>query len=181
MTCVTSGRVPQRSRISWIATPDQVSSSRLHPVTQWMSATTSVRGNALRSSYVSVSSRSTRPKTRRLQLDRSVFGTGPKWSSGQRSGAVSVWPGGTRAGSTPSGSRFRFAPEPIAKSAATRRLLAGDRERPAFREVHPVDRARHLSRVAGAGSERLPGGHRPLVLADLVAGVEGEDRHLLAV
>src|SRR5579859_598406 len=36
----------------------------------------------------------------------SVVGTGPKCSRGQRSGAVSVWPGGMRAGSTRSGRRL---------------------------------------------------------------------------
>src|SRR5437868_10771667 len=33
----------------------------------------------------------------------SILGTGPKWSRGQRSGAVRVCPGGIREGSTPSG------------------------------------------------------------------------------
>src|SRR5256884_9869809 len=41
----------------------------------------------------------------------SVLGTGPKWRSGQRSGAVSVWPGGMRAGSTPSGMRLLLKSE----------------------------------------------------------------------
>src|SRR2546428_13412532 len=36
----------------------------------------------------------------------SVLGTGPKLRSGQRSGAVRVWPGGMRAGSTPAGTRL---------------------------------------------------------------------------
>src|SRR5260221_3402091 len=36
----------------------------------------------------------------------SVLGTGPKCSSGHLSGAVSVWPGGMRDGSTPSGRRL---------------------------------------------------------------------------
>src|SRR5689334_1962610 len=43
----------------------------------------------------------------------SIFGTGPKWSSGQRSGAVRVWPGGIREGSTPSGTRFRLKNDAI--------------------------------------------------------------------
>src|SRR6266550_6898714 len=49
---------------------------------------------------------STAPKTLKSHFAMSVFGTGPKWRSGQRSGAVRVWPGGMRAGSTPSGTRL---------------------------------------------------------------------------
>src|SRR5438309_3763001 len=41
----------------------------------------------------------------------SVFGTGPKCRSGQRSGAVRVRPGGIRAGSTPSGTRLLLKKE----------------------------------------------------------------------
>src|SRR2546422_10209081 len=43
----------------------------------------------------------------------SVLGTGPKWRSGHRSGAVRVCPGGMRDGSTPSGMRL------LLKSRAT--------------------------------------------------------------
>src|SRR3989440_12555612 len=51
---------------------------------------------------------STAPKTLKSHFAMSVFGTGPKCRSGHRSGAVSVWPGGMRAGSTPSGIRLRL-------------------------------------------------------------------------
>src|SRR5713101_8551603 len=49
---------------------------------------------------------STAPKALKSHFAMSVWGTGPKWRSGHRSGAVRVWPGGMRAGSTPSGTRF---------------------------------------------------------------------------
>src|SRR6267378_2806732 len=49
---------------------------------------------------------STAPKTLKSHFAMSVWGTGPKLSSGHRSGAVRVWPGGMRAGSTPSGTRL---------------------------------------------------------------------------
>src|SRR5690348_17804205 len=59
------------------------------------------------------------PKLVRSHFAMSVLGTGPKWRSGQRSGAVRVWPGGMRAGSTPSGRRL------LLKKEATRRASIG--------------------------------------------------------
>src|SRR5262245_1437166 len=54
----------------------------------------------------------------------SVLGTGPKWRSGQRSGAVSVWPGGMRAGSTPSGTRLRLKREGMRKPSIGARVYS---------------------------------------------------------
>src|ERR1041385_9258092 len=54
----------------------------------------------------------------------SVLGTGPKWSNGQRSGAVSVWPGGIREGSTPSGTRFRLKNDAISAEYRDAAILA---------------------------------------------------------
>src|SRR5579859_880226 len=51
----------------------------------------------------------------------SVFGTGPKCNRGQRSGAVSVCPGGMRAGSTPSGTRLFLKRKAIVASIGTSR------------------------------------------------------------
>src|SRR5438309_11763673 len=49
---------------------------------------------------------STAPKTVKSHFAMSIFGTGPKCRRGHRSGAVRVWPGGIRAGSTPAGTRL---------------------------------------------------------------------------
>src|SRR5437899_8334220 len=106
MTYFAAGFGLTRSRISRIGTPVHLSPSRLHPVTQWMSAITSFEGSARSSPYSSDKPLSTAPKTLKSHFAISVLGTGPKWRSGHRSGAVSVWPGGMRAGSTPSGMRL---------------------------------------------------------------------------
>jgi hypothetical protein len=62
-----------------------------------MSCVCSVRGSALNSSHVSVSSFSTSPQMRRSHVARSVRGTVPACSTGHFS--VKYWPGGSRAGS----------------------------------------------------------------------------------
>src|SRR5712691_3409174 len=54
----------------------------------------------------------------------SVLGTGPKWRRGQRSGAVRVWPGGMRFGSTPSGTRLRLNNEAIRKASIGAQLYS---------------------------------------------------------
>ncbi len=66
-------------------------------VTQWMSCVCSVLGSAFSSSQESVSSFSTSPKTRKVQVARSTLGIDPAWSTGHFS--VRYWPGGRRAGS----------------------------------------------------------------------------------
>src|SRR5437867_5372019 len=58
----------------------------------------------------------------------STLGTGPKWRRGQRSGAVRVWPGGMRAGSTPSGTRLRLNNEAIRKASIGAPLARAPRE-----------------------------------------------------
>src|SRR5207253_6834207 len=71
-----------------------------------------------------VSSSSTAPKTLKSHFAMSVLGTGPKWRSGQRSGAVSVWPGGMRAGSTPSGMRLLLKSEATSGEYRKRRVYS---------------------------------------------------------
>ena len=58
------------SSLQW--TPSNCASKRLQRVTQWMSCVTSTRGSALNCSQVSSSSSSTSPKTRSVQVARSV-------------------------------------------------------------------------------------------------------------
>src|SRR5438132_4094596 len=70
-----------------------------------------------------VSSSSTAPNTLKSHFAMSVLGTGPKWRRGQRSGAVSVWPGGIRAGSTPSGTRLLLKNEATAGSIGSAGIL----------------------------------------------------------
>src|SRR5215210_7500027 len=72
-----------------------------------MSCTLSVRGSAANSSHVSSSSFSTSPKTRNVQVARSVRGTVPAWSTGHFS--VRYCPGGSRAGSYPASCTLRSA------------------------------------------------------------------------
>src|SRR5215208_4820942 len=60
-----------------------------------MSWTLSVRGSAANSSHVSSTSFSTSPKTRNVQVARSVRGTVPAWRTGHFS--VRYCPGGRRA------------------------------------------------------------------------------------
>src|SRR3989441_9695408 len=107
-----------------MGTPVQRSPSRLHPVTQWMSAITSFEGSARSSPYSSDRPFSTAPKTLKSHFAMSVLGTGPKWRSGQRSGAVSVWPGGMRAGSTPSGMRLLLKSEATSGEYRKRRVYS---------------------------------------------------------
>src|SRR5262245_10497055 len=91
-----------------------------------------------------------------------ALGSGPNVSTGQRSGAVRVWPGGTRPGSTPSGSRLESAGVVI-------ELWAGDREGPALGEALPVDRAGDLRGVPGARLEGPFGHQRPPRLGQRLA------------
>ena len=60
-----------------MGTPSQTVSSFDQRVTQWMSVSTVLRGSALNSSQVSLNGLSTRPKTLKSHVRRSVFGTEP--------------------------------------------------------------------------------------------------------
>src|ERR1700704_5896233 len=105
-----------------------------------------------------------------VQVARSVLGTGPKWSSGHFSGAVSVWPGGSRFGSMPSGMRLRLKrPTPRVYEGFGRRIPSGsrDRERPCLLEGLAVDGAVEGEGVATAGGKRILGQDAPLVRPQL--------------
>ena len=80
-----------------IETPVQVVSSFVHCVTQWMSTVGVSRGSASSSSHVHETSRSTAPRTVKLQSTAASGGVGPTASTGKS--GVSYWPGGSREGS----------------------------------------------------------------------------------
>src|SRR5437879_3430076 len=126
-----------------------------------MSQVISVLGSAWSSSHVSVTGRSTSPKTRKSHVARAVSGTEPAWSTGHLS--VRYWPGGRREGSSPRSTSFSSAFDrkrgmsPYTNSGANRdaedraaAALVRPRRRPGRGGLPPAD-GLERRRVAAGG------------------------------
>src|SRR5215210_6132176 len=151
-----------------------------------MSCTLSVRGSAANSSHVSSSSFSTSPKTRNVQVARSVCGTEPAWRTGHFS--VRYCPGGSRAGSYPSSCTLRsaFDLNTLSSLGRVQSVTTKAARRPrAFVRVQGPDSADFLQRmvsndvVANETCEALLLTPKARVIAPLVVWRRGEDDFLL--